>query len=192
MTAKLLQAKPIGALKNLILTNNGVVYGILVPRALLTRSATRALAKSIFRTGIWLASLTPDIVFLPCLYGIRLWIWPEPLVAPRRKKGSGYENGFTALRIRGKFEYFCSRLQSWESTQLKLLQPNFAFMKFIRNKIVIPQRERSVLNLAIFKSSPGSNSDARVPTKFSFLTKRRSKTQQIKAPGDEAGPLNYK
>ena len=29
----------------------------------------------------WLV-VTPDIVFLPCFYGIRLWIWPEPLVSP--------------------------------------------------------------------------------------------------------------
>jgi hypothetical protein len=36
-----------------------------------------------------LASLTPDIVFLPCFYGIRLWIWPEPLVAPRVRRALG-------------------------------------------------------------------------------------------------------
>jgi hypothetical protein len=42
-----------------------------------------ALAKSISElVSDWLV-LTPDIVFLPCFYGIRLWIWPEPLVAPR-------------------------------------------------------------------------------------------------------------
>ena len=36
----------------------------------------------------WLV-LTPDIVFLPCFYGIRLWIWPEPLVAPRARRALG-------------------------------------------------------------------------------------------------------
>ena len=36
----------------------------------------------------WLV-LTPDIVFLPCFYGIRLWIWPEPLVAPRVRRALG-------------------------------------------------------------------------------------------------------
>jgi hypothetical protein len=40
-----------------------------------------ALAKSISEVASdWLV-LTPDIVFLPCFYGIRLWIWPEPFVA---------------------------------------------------------------------------------------------------------------
>ena len=48
-----------------------------------------ALAKSIFRLASdWLV-LTPDIVFLPCFYGIRLWIWPEPLVAPRVRRALG-------------------------------------------------------------------------------------------------------
>jgi hypothetical protein len=36
----------------------------------------------------WLV-LTPDIVFLPCFYGIRLWIWPEPLIAPRVRRALG-------------------------------------------------------------------------------------------------------
>ena len=36
----------------------------------------------------WLV-LTPDIVFLPCFCGIRLWIWPEPLVAPRVRRALG-------------------------------------------------------------------------------------------------------
>ena len=41
-----------------------------------------ALAKSISELASdWLV-LAQDIVFLPCFHGIRLWIWPEPLVAP--------------------------------------------------------------------------------------------------------------
>jgi hypothetical protein len=48
-----------------------------------------ALAKSISELASdWLV-LTPDIVFLPCFYGIRLWIWPEPLVAPRVRRALG-------------------------------------------------------------------------------------------------------
>jgi hypothetical protein len=40
-----------------------------------------------YQTGIWLAIvLIPDIVLLPCFYGIRLWIWPEPLVALGRTR----------------------------------------------------------------------------------------------------------
>jgi hypothetical protein len=47
-----------------------------------------ALAKSISELAPdWLV-LTPDIVFLPCFYGIRLWIWPEP-IAPRVRRALG-------------------------------------------------------------------------------------------------------
>jgi hypothetical protein len=28
-------------------------------------------------------------IILPCFYGIRLWIWPEPLVAPRVRRALG-------------------------------------------------------------------------------------------------------
>ena len=28
-------------------------------------------------------------ILLPCFYGIRLWIWPEPLVAPRVRRALG-------------------------------------------------------------------------------------------------------
>ena len=28
-------------------------------------------------------------ILLPCFYGIRLWIWPEPLVAPRIRRALG-------------------------------------------------------------------------------------------------------
>ena len=48
-----------------------------------------ALAKSISELASdWLV-LTQDIVFLPCFHGIRLWIWPEPFVAPRVRRALG-------------------------------------------------------------------------------------------------------
>ena len=48
-----------------------------------------ALAKTISKLASdWLV-LTPDIVFLPCFYGIQSWIWPEPLVAPRVRRALG-------------------------------------------------------------------------------------------------------
>ena len=48
-----------------------------------------ALAKSISELASdWLV-LTQDIVFLPCFHGIRLWFWPEPLVAPRVRRALG-------------------------------------------------------------------------------------------------------
>ena len=28
-------------------------------------------------------------ILLPCFYGIRFWIWPEPLVAPRVRRALG-------------------------------------------------------------------------------------------------------
>ena len=52
-----------------------------------------ALAKSISELASdWLV-LTPDIVFLPCFYGIRLWNLARAPRRTARKKGSGYENG---------------------------------------------------------------------------------------------------
>ena len=35
-------------------------------------------------------------ILLPCFHGIRLWIWPEPLVAPRVRRALG--NDFHATR----------------------------------------------------------------------------------------------
>ena len=32
-------------------------------------------------------------ILLPCFYGIRLWIWPEPLVAPRVRRALGTRMG---------------------------------------------------------------------------------------------------
>jgi hypothetical protein len=53
-----------------------------------------ALAKSISELASdWLV-LTPDIVFLPCFYGIRLWIWPESLVSPRVRRALGTRMSF--------------------------------------------------------------------------------------------------
>jgi hypothetical protein len=58
-----------------------------------------ALAKSISELASdWLVRiLTPDIVFLPCFCGIRLWIWPEPLVAPRVRRALGTRMDFCVV-----------------------------------------------------------------------------------------------
>ena len=45
----------------------------------------------------WLV-LTPDILFLPCFYGIWLWIWPEPLVAPRVRRALGTRMGALLIK----------------------------------------------------------------------------------------------
>jgi hypothetical protein len=55
-----------------------------------------ALAKSISELASdWLV-LTPDIVFLPCFYGIRVMDLTRAPRRTARKKGSGYENGLNA------------------------------------------------------------------------------------------------
>ena len=38
-------------------------------------------------------------ILLPCFYGIRLWIWPEPLVAPRVRRALGTRMGFLVSRL---------------------------------------------------------------------------------------------
>jgi hypothetical protein len=67
---------------------------ILVPRALLTRGATRGSGQIHIRTGIWLASSNTGYCFLTMFS----WYPVMDLArAPRRaarKKGSGYENGW--------------------------------------------------------------------------------------------------
>ena len=35
-------------------------------------------------------------ILLPCFHGIRLWIWPEPLVAPRVRRALGTRMGYVA------------------------------------------------------------------------------------------------
>ena len=52
-----------------------------------------ALAKSIsnwhligYNEGYWSNNV---YILLPCFYGIRFWIWPEPLVAPRVRRALG-------------------------------------------------------------------------------------------------------
>ena len=37
-------------------------------------------------------------ILLPCFYGIRFWIWPEPLVAPRVRRALGTRMSFPAKR----------------------------------------------------------------------------------------------
>ena len=61
-----------------------------------------ALAKSISELASdWLV-LTQDIVFLPCFYSIRLWIWPEPLVTPRVRRALGTRMGRALFLREGK------------------------------------------------------------------------------------------
>jgi hypothetical protein len=33
-------------------------------------------------------------ILLPCFYGIRLWIWPDPLIAPRVRRALGTRMGW--------------------------------------------------------------------------------------------------
>jgi hypothetical protein len=45
-------------------------------------------------------------ILLPCFHGIRLWIWPEPLVAPRVRRALGTRmvlalNGLIQLSAHG-------------------------------------------------------------------------------------------
>jgi hypothetical protein len=69
---------------------------ILVPRAHLTRgqrSATRGSGQTISNWHLighneGCCSNT-GYILLPCFYGIRLWMWPEPLVAPRVRRALG-------------------------------------------------------------------------------------------------------
>ena len=63
---------------------------------LLTRGATRGSGQTIsnwhligYNEGY---CSNTGYILLPCFYGIRFWIWPEPLRRTARKKGSGYEN----------------------------------------------------------------------------------------------------
>ena len=74
------------------------------------RAVRRALAKSISELASdWLV-LTPDIVFSPCFYGIRLWIWPEPLVAPRVRRALG-----TRMETHQETMFSCPVSQMWTS-----------------------------------------------------------------------------
>ena len=48
-------------------------------------------------------------ILLPCFYGIRLWIWPEPLVAPRVRRALGTRMlAFAKPRLR-KFKIYWTR-----------------------------------------------------------------------------------
>ena len=38
-------------------------------------------------------------ILLPCFYGIRLWIWPEPLVAPRVRRALGTRMCHTVNKV---------------------------------------------------------------------------------------------
>ena len=72
---------------------------ILVPRALLTRgqrSATRGSGQNAKSISNWHLIGHNEgycsnnvYILLPCFYGIRFWIWPEPLVARRVRRALG-------------------------------------------------------------------------------------------------------
>jgi hypothetical protein len=51
-------------------------------------------------------------ILLPCFYGIRLWIWPEPLVAPRVRRALGTR--MVLLIIQPRSQGICS----WEAKTL--------------------------------------------------------------------------
>ena len=63
-------------------------YSFSYPEPFLCAVRRGALAKSISELASGWLVLTPDIVFLPCFYSIRFWIWPEP-VTPRVKRALG-------------------------------------------------------------------------------------------------------
>jgi hypothetical protein len=62
-------------------------------------------------------------ILLPCFYGIRFWIWPEPLVAPRVRRALGTRMvlGYAAAsgRHAGSFLYVQSMITSWILHMLK-------------------------------------------------------------------------
>ena len=62
---------------------------ILVPRALLTRGATRGLAKSITGYHKNMVRKQYPVLELANQMPVRIWIWPEPLVAPRVRRALG-------------------------------------------------------------------------------------------------------
>jgi hypothetical protein len=69
--------------------SRAITLAFSYPEPFLRAMRRGALAKSISELASdWLV-LTPDIVFLPCFYDIRLWISPEPLVAPRVRRALG-------------------------------------------------------------------------------------------------------
>ena len=76
---------------------------ILVPRALLTRgqrSATRGSGQIHIKLNWHLIGhnegycSNTGYILLPCFYGIRLWIWADPFVAPRVRRALGTRMGW--------------------------------------------------------------------------------------------------
>ena len=86
-----------------------------------------ALAKSISELASdWLV-LTQYTVFLPCFYGIRLWIWPEPLVAPRVRRVLGTRMRHTHKRLwPHSYTYFCKFAILILNSQSRNLVPEVA------------------------------------------------------------------
>jgi hypothetical protein len=70
-----------------------------------------------YQTGIWLATRKvivpiPDIFYYHVFYGIRLWIWPEPLVAPRVRRALGTRMD-PIIPLALLLEIGCSRFSHW-------------------------------------------------------------------------------
>jgi hypothetical protein len=70
-----------------------VLWGILVPRALLTRGATRGLAKSITGYHKNMVRKQYPVLELANQMPVRNMVWPEPLVAPRVRRALGTRPG---------------------------------------------------------------------------------------------------
>jgi hypothetical protein len=68
------------------------IGNILVPRALLTRGATRGSGQIHIRTGIWLASSNTGYCFLTMFLRYPVMDLARAPRRTARKKGSGYEN----------------------------------------------------------------------------------------------------
>ena len=89
----------------------------------------------------WLV-LTPDIVFLPRFYGIRLWIWPEPLVAPRARRALGTRMLYTVSILLPKYSELLSLSVNVNESPLKPFSCSSAFFadslppEFVRHSFV--------------------------------------------------------
>ena len=99
-------------------------------------------------------------ILLPCFYGIRLWIWPEPLVAPRVRRALG------TRMILYKF-LLCDVLHVYKSDRSQSFYLFYAFPRW-RHRIgrysrsvtqasICPRfYKRFVINHAILASTTGT------------------------------------
>ena len=58
-------------------------------------------------------------ILLPCFYGIRFWIWPEPLVAPRVRRALGTRMTLPILLL--NYAYSVPVFRPWEKLRLHIL-----------------------------------------------------------------------